>query len=81
MTLSELLTRVPELESYIRYMPDELRDRCTVRTYPPGTIIHQKDAELDYFGIVCEGYHRVINEFENGNIFMIERNDPIDFVG
>ena len=55
MTLSELLTRVPELESYIRYMPDELRDRCTVRTYPPGTIIHQKDAELDYFGIVCEG--------------------------
>ncbi|MFR3529327.1 MAG: hypothetical protein ACLTTZ_02030 [Lachnospiraceae bacterium] len=36
MTLSELLTRVPELESYIRYMPDELRDRCTVRTYPPG---------------------------------------------
>ena len=44
MTLSELLTRVPELENYIRYMPDELRDRCTVRTYPPGTIIHQKDA-------------------------------------
>lgn len=81
MTLSELLTRVPELENYIRYMPDELRDRCTVRTYPPGTIIHQKDAELDYFGIVCEGYHRVINEFENGNVFMIERNDPIDFVG
>ena len=81
MTLPELLIKVPELETYIRYMPDELRDRCTIRTYPPGTIIHQKDAELDYFGIVCEGYHRVINEFENGNVFMIERNDPIDFVG
>ena len=81
MTLSELLIRVPELEDYIRYMPEALKDRYTIRTYPAGTIIHQKDAELDYFGIVCEGYHRVINEFENGNVFMIERNDPIDFIG
>lgn len=40
-----------------------------------------KDEVLTYFGIVCKGYHRVINEFENGNVFMIERNDPIDFVG
>lgn len=81
MTLSELLIKVPELENYLRYMPEELKTRCTIKTYPPKTIIHQKDAELDYFGIVCEGYHRVINEFENGNVFMIERNDPIDFVG
>ena len=81
MTLSELLIRVPELEDYIRYMPEAPKDRYTIRTYPAGTIIHQKDAELDYFGIVCEGYHRVINEFENGNVFMIERNDPIDFIG
>ena len=81
MTLSELLIKVPELENYLRYMPEELKTRCTIKTYPPKTIIHQKDAKLDYFGIVCEGYHRVINEFENGNVFMIERNDPIDFVG
>ena len=81
MTLSELLIKVPELENYLSYMPEELKTRCTIKTYPPKTIIHQKDAKLDYFGIVCEGYHRVINEFENGNVFMIERNDPIDFVG
>lgn len=81
MTLTELRKKVPELENYLRYMPEELKTRCTIKTYPPKTIIHQKDAQLDYFGIVCEGYHRVINEFENGNVFMIERNDPIDFVG
>ena len=81
MTLTELRKKVPELENYLRYMPEELKTRCTIKTYPPKTIIHQKDAPLDYFGIVCEGYHRVINEFENGNVFMIERNDPIDFVG
>lgn len=81
MTLEELLTEVPELENYIRFMPEELKERYTIRFYPPKTIIHQKDEPLNYFGIVCKGYHRVINEFENGNVFMIERNDPIDFVG
>lgn len=81
ITFDQLLKKVPDLEDYVRFMPPELRERCWVRSYPPKTIIHQKDEELDYFGIVCEGYHRVINEFENGNIFMIERNDPIDFVG
>lgn len=25
--------------------------------------------------------HRVINEFQNGNVYMIEKNEPIDFVG
>lgn len=81
MTLEELRARVPELNEYLKYMPSELNDRYWIHTYPAGTIIHQKDELLEYFGIVCEGSHRVINEFENRNIYMIERNDPIDFVG
>lgn len=60
---------------------EELKTRYTIRKFPPGTIIHQKDYPLDYFGIVCSGDHRVINEFENGNVFMIEKNEPIDFIG
>lgn len=81
MTLEELILEVPELENYIRYMPDELWQRHTIRIYPPGTIIHQKDYELHSFGIIAKGEHRVINEFQNGNIYMIEKNEPIDFVG
>lgn len=81
MTIDEVLERVPALHEYIRTMPDDIRSRCTVRVHPPGFIIHQKDAPLDYFGIVASGEHRVINEFENGNVFMIERNEPIDFIG
>ena len=69
MTLEELIREVPELEGYLRFMPEELKLRYTIKTYPPGTIIHQKDEVLTYFGIVCKGYHRVINEFENGNVF------------
>ncbi len=81
MTLEELIREVPELENYLRFMPEELKHRYRIRVYPPGTIIHQKDFKLEYFGIIAKGEHRVINEFQNGNIYMIEKNEPIDFVG
>ena len=81
MTLEELIREVPELEEYTRYMPEELWQRCSIRVYPPGTIIHQKDYKLEYFGLIAKGEHRVINEFQNGNVYMIEKNEPIDFVG
>lgn len=81
MTLDEVLKKVPALQDYLRYMPEEYKNRMTIKVHPPGYIIHQKDSLLDYFGIVASGEHRVINEFENGNIFMIEKNEPIDFIG
>ena len=81
MTLEELRKEVPELENYLKYMPKELEQRYWIKTYAPGVIIHQKDYELEYFGIIAKGEHRVINEFQNGNVFMIEKNEPIDFVG
>ena len=70
MTLEELIETYPEAETYFKNMPEELKTRYTIRKFPPGTIIHQKDYPLDYFGIVCSGNHRVINEFENGNDLM-----------
>ena len=81
MTLEELIETYPEVETCFKNMPEELKTRYTIRKFPPGTIIHQKDYPLDYFGIVCSGDHRVINEFENGNVFMIEKNEAIDFIG
>lgn len=62
-------------------MPEDIRSRCTVRTHAAGSIIHQKNMELGYFGIVAKGENRVINEFENGNVYMIEGNKAIDFIG
>lgn len=81
MTLEELIKEVPALAPYFEHMPEELHNRYTIRVYPPGTIIHQKDYKLEKFGIIAKGEHRVINEFQNGNVFMIEKNKPIDFVG
>ena len=81
MTLTELERKVPKLLEYTRYMPEDIRNRCTVRTHAAGSIIHQKNMELGYFGIVAQGENRVINAFENGNVYMIESNKAIDFIG
>lgn len=81
MTLTELEAAAPALKEYTKNMPEDIRSRCTVRTHAAGSIIHQKNMELGYFGIVAKGENRVINEFENGNVYMIEKNEPIDFVG
>lgn len=81
MNWDELMERAPKLQEYIKNMPPDIRSRCTIRVLPPGQIIHQKNYELDYFAFVCCGDHRAINEFENGNVYMIEKNEAIDFVG
>lgn len=81
MTLKELEQQIPELTAYTGSMPEDIRNRCTIRTHPAGSLIHQKDTPLEYFGIVARGENRVINELENGNIYMIERNRAIDFIG
>lgn len=81
MTLNELEELVPELKKYTKNMPFDIRSRCIIKKHPAGTLIHQKNMELDYFGIVAMGSDRVINEFENGNIYMIESNQCIDFIG
>lgn len=81
MTLSELEIKVPALKEYTGTMPEDIRGRCTIRTHAAGSIIHQKNMELGYFGIVAAGENRVVNEFENGNVYMIEGNKAIDFIG
>lgn len=81
MILSQLEKDCPDLLAYTKTMPPDLRNRCTIRKHPPGGIIHQKNMELSYFGIVAKGENRVINEFENGNVYMIEGNHAIDFIG
>lgn len=47
MTLTELEEKVPALKEYTKTMPPEIRSRCTVRTHAAGSIIHQKDMELN----------------------------------
>lgn len=81
MTLEELEKDVPDLLDYTGTMPPEIRAHAQIRHHPPGSLIHQKDYALSHFGIVAKGENRVINEFENEKIYMIETNKAIDFIG
>lgn len=81
MTFDDVIKKVPELKYYLINMPKDLKNKFVVKIHPPGTIIHHQQSDLDIFGIVASGEHRVINLFEDGNIFMIEKNEPIDFIG
>lgn len=81
MFFKEILAMDPELGEFITTMPPQLDGHFVIQKYPPFSIIHQKESILTRIGILLDGSFRVINEFENGNVFMIENNTPISFVG
>lgn len=81
MTFDEVIEEVPKLKEYLINMPKELKSKFVIKIHPAGDIIHLQQSKCEVFGIVARGEHRVINIFENGNIFMIEKNEPIDFIG
>lgn len=81
MQYDELLAIAPSLREYAASVPDEINASFTLQSFPPYRTIHPKDSQLTRVGILLSGSFRVLNELENGNIFMIEANEPISFVG
>lgn len=81
MSIQTLIELNPQLKEYVCMMPLRLQTRYFIKVYKPNTIIHHRDTEINAFGIVVTGTHRVTSEFENGNIFVIEKNEAISFIG
>lgn len=81
MRYDELLELAPELREFTAQIPQDLDGQFQLKTYPAHTLIHQKDSPLERIGILLRGTFRVVNEFENGNVFMIEMNEAISFIG
>lgn len=81
MHYAELLELAPALRDFTEHIPEELDGQFVLRSYEPHSLISQKDSELEQIGFLLKGTFRVVNEFENGNVFMIEMNDAISFVG
>ena len=81
MRFAELLQIAPELSRFTDSIPEELDGQFTLLSYGPHALIHQKDSRLERIGILLKGSFRVVNEFENGNVFMIELNDAVSFTG
>lgn len=81
MRYEELLELAPGLRDFAGKIPQELDGLFQLRTYPAHALIHQKDSPLERIGILLRGTFRVVNEFENGNVFMIEMNEAVSFIG
>lgn len=81
MLLHELLNGNPELEKILGNMPGVIKNKCVIKKIPAKSIIQRKDDALTSFSIICKGEVRIINEFDNGNLYTIEKNKAIDFIG
>ena len=81
MRYAELLELSPGLGEFTARIPEELDGRFQLKSYPAHALIHQKDSPLERIGILLQGTFRVVNEFENGNVFMIEMNEAVSFIG
>lgn len=81
MQVEELLKISKKFQNIYPMFPDWLRPKLYVRQFKTGDIVHNKDEYIDYFGILCTGAIKIVNAFENGNIYLIQKNIPIDFIG
>lgn len=81
MRYAELLELAPGLRDFTAQIPEDLDGGFQLKTCPAHTLIHQKDSPLERIGILLRGTFRVVSEFENGNVFMIEMNEAVSFIG
>jgi len=81
MLINELISSNPKLAKLLTNMPETVKTQCLIKQYPSKAIIQRKDDFLKYFSIICIGEVNILNEFENGNQILIEKNEAIDFVG
>ena len=81
MRFAQLLELSPGLGDFTTQIPEALDGQFQLKTYAAHSLIHQKDSPLERIGILLRGSFRVVNEFENGNVFMIELNEPVSFIG
>lgn len=81
MKFAEILKQYPDLKPLLANMPEELREHFRLAQYKANGFIHEKNTQLDAFGILCKGECRIINILANGNVYMIERNKAVAFIG
>ncbi|MCX7710176.1 MAG: Crp/Fnr family transcriptional regulator [Clostridia bacterium] len=81
MKLEELINEQPKLKEILSGMPWEISSRCVLKKFRAGSAIIKKDDTVKYVYLLVKGELRVINEFENGNIYIFGRNLPMSFNG
>jgi CRP/FNR family cyclic AMP-dependent transcriptional regulator len=71
----------PKLRQILEGMPNEIKEKCRLKTYKSGSTIIKKGEDIEYVDILCKGELNVVNEFANGSIYIFDSNKAIDFIG
>lgn len=70
-----------KVKEFIRKIPKDIKDNCTLRRIEKGKIVVLKEEEIKKIYIHCKGQMRVRNEFENGFIYDFASIEPISYIG
>lgn len=71
----------PRISRILNNAPETIKNEFLIKNFPAKSIIQRKDFDLTSFFIICKGQVRVVNEFDCGNLYVIEKNEAIDFIG
>ncbi len=81
MKYSELVEMQPKLLEFATTIPSLLDNRFQIVEYSAQQIILNKDEPITKIGILLLGSCRSICDHENGNIFVLQNQEPVSFIG
>jgi len=81
MNFDDLLKSEPQLEKILLGMPPEIRLRCYVKKILAGATLLRKGEKVKYVYLLIKGEAKVINEFENGRLYIYARILSTSFIG
>lgn len=81
MQFDDVIKLEPQMDSLLANMPAEIRTRCVVKNFPAQSRVVKKEDRVEYVYILIKGELKVINEFENGSIYIFSNILPLSFIG
>jgi CRP-like cAMP-binding protein len=70
------------LKRYFENIPqEELKKYCRLITYKPQNIIVKKGEHINFIGIIISGRALLVNEFENGNAYILKELKLLSVIG
>lgn len=81
MQFDDVMKIAPQMENLLTNMPSDMRTRCVLKKFPAQSRVVKKEDRVEHVYILIKGELKVINEFENGSIYIFSNILPISFIG
>jgi len=79
--LQKLRSGSSELDMILSDMPQELEKECMLKSYSKGSYLLRKDEEVTHIHLLCQGEVNIINEFADGNVYIMDTKSQVEFFG